>query len=180
VNRNLLIRIATNPPARLWSGSGDLLLPADDVETDDSARYLGGGELVSGLDELEQLINGRADRLDINLGGVTAATVKLALEEAADVKGAAVDIGVAVFDDLWQLVAVEWQTRYIADKLGIDRQQASRAITLSMRSDDTGRSRTPNTYWTDADQRRRSPTDRAFERVSGLNAGTSRNFGPNG
>ncbi|KQM37930.1 hypothetical protein [Sphingomonas sp. Leaf10] len=180
MNRNLIVRIATDPPARLWSGSGDLLLPADDVETEDGARYLGGGELLSGLDELEQLINGRADRIDINVSGVTAATVKLALQDADDIKGAAVDIGVVTFDDLWQIVDVEWQARYRADKLGIDRPEGQRSITLSMGSEDTGRSRTSNAYWTDAEQRRRSPTDRIFDRVSGINSGTSRDFGPNG
>lgn len=180
MNRNVLVRIATDPPARLWSGSGDLRLPADDVEDEAGALYLGGGELLDGLDELEQLINGKADRIDINTSGVTGATIKLALEEAPQVKGAAVDIGVVLFDDLWQLVAVEWQARYRADKLGINRQPGQRTITLSMGSDDTGRSRTPNAYWSDADQRRRSPDDRIFDRVSGINSGTSRYFGPNG
>ena len=178
MNRNVLIRIGTDPAARIWSGSGDLWIPADGIETED-AIYLGGGELLDGLTDLDQLINGTADRIEINVSGVTAATVKMALEEAAEVKGATVDIGVAEFDDLWQLVTVTWQARYRADKLGISRE-ATRTITLSMGSDDTGRSRTANAYWTDADQRRRSPDDRFFDRVSMLNSGTSRNFGPNG
>jgi hypothetical protein len=180
VNRNVLIRIGTTPPARIWSGIGDLQVPADGTETEDAARYLGGGELLDGLNDIEQLINGTAARIDINVSGVAAATVKLALEEADEVKGATVDIGVAEFDDLWQLVGVTWQAQYRADKLSITRQENTRVITLSMGSDDTGRSRTINAYWTHADQIRRSPTDLFFDHVSGINAGTSRIFGPNG
>lgn len=180
MNRNTVIRIGTTPPARIWSGAGPLYIPADGVETDDAALYLGGGELLDGLTDLEQLINGKADRIDINVSGVAAATAKLALEEAADVKGADVDIGVVEFDELWQVIGVTWAARYRADKLAIGRQEASRTITLSMGSDDTGRSRTANAYWTSAEQRRRSPDDAFCDRVSGLNAGTSRVFGPNG
>lgn len=178
MNRNVLIRIGTLPAARLWSGAGDLWIPAGGVETED-AIYLGGGELLDGLTDLDQLINGTADRIEINVSGVTAATVKLALEEAEDVKGSTVDIGVAEFDDWWQLVAVTWQARYRADKLSISRGD-TRTITLSMGSDDTGRSRTVGAYWTDADQRHRSPDDLFFDHVSGINQGTSRAFGPNG
>lgn len=180
MKRNVLIRIGTTPPARLWSGSGDLRIAADDVEDADAALYLGGGEILEGLTDFEQLINGTADRVDINVSGVAAATVKLALEDAPDVKGALVDIGVIEFDDLWQSAGVSWQARYRADKLTITRQAGQRSIGLSMGSDDTGRSRNPNAYWSDADQRRRSPDDAIFDHVSGINGGTSRSFGPNG
>lgn len=180
MNRNILIRIDTPEPARIWSGAGDLYLAADDVETDDGAKYLGGGELLDGLRDVEQLINGTAERIELNVSGVTGATIKLALKEADDVKGAAVDVAVIEFDDLWQVAAVTWQARYRADKLSIGRQPDNRTITLSMGSDDTGRSRTQNAYWTAADQRRRSPDDAFFDFVASINAGTSRSFGATG
>jgi hypothetical protein len=175
--RNVLIRINTPEPARMWSGLGDLWVAADGIETE-TATYLGGGEILGGLDELEQLINGVADRLEISVSGVTAETVRLALEEAPDVAGADVDIGTIEFSDLWQTETVVWQAKYRADKLSVIRQAGSRTISLSMGSDDTGRSRAPNAYWTDADQRRRSPDDVIFDHVSGINGGTSRQFGP--
>lgn len=178
MNRNVLIRIATNPPARLWSGLADLYIPADGTETVDGALYLGGGEVIDGLNEVEQLINGTASRIDVAVSGVAAATVKLALEEAEDVKGALVDIGVIEFDDFWQIVSVTWTAQYRADKLSINRKQDQRTITLSMGTDDTGRSRTTNAYWTHADQQRRSPGDMFFNQVASINAGTSRAFGP--
>ena len=179
MNRNLLIRIATPDPARFWSGGGDLYVPADDVETE-AAVYLGGGELINGIDEIEQLINGTAARLDINVSGVSAATVRLFVEEQAGLKGAALDIGVALFDSLWQLIGVEWQARYRVDKATVTRQETQRIIGISMGTDDTGRSRSAGAYWTPADQERRSPGDRFFDRVTGINTGTSRTFGPSG
>ena len=180
MNRNLLIRIATDPPARLWSGGGPLYLPADAIETTDAALYLGGGELLDGMTDVQQLINGTADRIDLSVSGVAAATQKLAVEEADDVKGARVDVGVVVFDDEWQVLSVTWAARYRADKLSVTRQEASRTITLSMGSDDTGRSSAPQAYWTHSDQQRRSPGDMIFDHVSGINGGTSRPFGTSG
>ena len=177
MNRNILIRIDTPDPARFWSGTGDLYIPADDVETETSI-YLGGGELINGLDDIEQLINGKAARLDINVSGVAASTVKLFLEEQGVLKGAALDIGVVLFDEWWQVAGVQWQARYRIDKASVNREQSQRVIGLSMGSDDTGRSRSTGAYWTPADQQRRSPGDRIFDRVTGINAGTSRTFGP--
>lgn len=157
-----------------------MLLPADEIETTDAALYLGGGELLDGLTDIQQLLNGTADRIDLSVSGVAAATQKLATEEAAGVKGARVDVGVVVFDDTWQVRSVTWAARYRADKLSITRQEASRNITLSMGSDDTGRSSPPQAYWTHADQQRRSPGDMIFDHVSGINGGTSRPFGTSG
>lgn len=178
MNRNVLVRIATPEPARLWSGAGDLFIPVDDVETEAVARYLGGGELLGGLDEIEQLINGSAQRLDVSVSGVSLASAKLFQEELADLKGAAMDIGVVLFDELWQILGVTWQARYRIDKATVSREPNQRVISISMGSEDTGRSRNQGSYWTHADQQRRSPGDRIFDRVSGINAGTSRPFGP--
>ena len=95
-----------------------------------------------------------------------------------DLKGAALDVGVAEFDDLWQLIAVTWQARYRIDKAAVTRGDNERTISISMGSDDTGRSRSSGSYWTDAAQQRKSPGDRIFDRVAGINAGTTRSFGP--
>lgn len=178
MNRNILIRIGVPDVARLWSGSGPLYLPADGIETTDGALYLGGGEILDGLTDVEQLLNGTAARLDLSVSGVALETVRLAREEF--VAGSLVDIGTIEFDDLWQPYPARWTAQYRADKLSVDRGAGQRTITLSMGSDDTGRSTSPQSYWTPADQARRSPTDRIFDRVPGLNAGTSRAFGPSG
>lgn len=178
MNRNILVRIGVPSTARLWSGNGPLYLPADGIETTDGALYLGGGELLDGLTDVEQLLNGTAARLDLSVSGVARETVRLAKEEFVD--GSLVDIGVIEFDGLWQPFPAVWTAQYRADKLDISHTGTQRTITLSMGSDDTGRSTSPQLYWTPTAQARVSPTDRIFDRVPGYNSGSSRPFGPSG
>lgn len=180
MNRNVLVRIDTPDPARLWTGSGPLYIPADAIEPQDGALYLGGGELVDGLGDIEQLINGTAARIDITVSGVSAETMALWLQEKGSTQGARCDIGVVEFDDLWQIVAVTWVQQYTIDKPGLSRGDGTRTITLSMGTDDTGRSRSLFSYWTPADQARRSADDRIFDQVPLINASKSRTFGPSG
>jgi len=141
------------------------------------APYLGGGQLVN-IPELEQVINGTASRLDITVSGVSTETVKFAIEEAASIKGAKVHIGNVYFDADWQIDDVEWIGVLRADTLTTARQGTTRSITLSIGTDYTDRSRAPVAFFTDSDQRRRSPTDRFFDHIAGISAGTSRRFGP--
>lgn len=176
MKQSVLFRIAADPVVRLWGGVGDLIIPADIVETS-PATYLGGGALVN-IPELEQVINGTASRLDITVSGVSAATLALAIEEAESVKGAKVHIGNVYFDADWQIDDVEWIAVLRADFLTTARQGTTRSITLSISTDYTDRSRAPVSFWTDSDQRRRSPTDRFFDHIAGISAGTSRRFGP--
>lgn len=176
MRQSVLFRIETDPVTRLWGGVGDLIIPADIVEPA-PALYLGGGSLVN-IPELDQVINGTAARLDITVSGVSAVTLALAIEEAATVKGAKVHIGNVYFDDDWQIDDVEWIAVLRADTLTTARQGQTRSITLSIGTDFTDRSRAPVSFWTDADQRRRSPTDRFFDHIAGISAGTSRRFGP--
>lgn len=173
-----LLRIACDPVARVWGGVGDLDIPADVVEAG-TARYLGGGALVS-IPELEQLINGTASRIQVVVSGVSAETMRLALEDAPSVEGARVDIGIVYFGDDLQIAEVEWLDEVRADSLTVDRARdgSTRSISLSLGTDNTERSKAPIALFTDADQRRKSPSDRIFDHVAGINIGTSRPFGP--
>jgi hypothetical protein len=181
VRKALLFRIACDPPARLWGGVGNLDIPADAVEPDDEARYLGGGELLD-IPDIEQLINGTAQRLDVTVSGVNAETVRLAVEEAASVKGAAIDIGNVYHGDDWQLASVEWIATLRADTLTVASQSSergrTRSITLSIGTDFTDRSHAPIAFFSDADQNRLSPGDAIFDHVAGNTAGMSRSFAP--
>lgn len=176
MRKSVLFRIASDPVGRIWSGVNSLIIPADNVEPD-AALYLGGGALVN-LPELEQVINGTASRVDVVLSGVSDETQRLAREEAATVKGAECHIGNVYFDDHWQISEVEWIAVLRADYLTTGRNGTTRSITLSLSTDDTDRSHAPVSFWTDADQRRRSPTDRFCDHVAGISGGTSRRFGP--
>jgi len=129
------------------------------------------------------LINGVAQRIDYKLSGVSAEMLALAKEDAPSVKNARVNIGTIQFDDQWQpLGPPVWEAEFRADSLTIQSDPTdtgrARSITLSVGSDDTGRSRAPVAFWTDADQRRVSPTDAFFDHVAGINTGTTRRFAP--
>lgn len=181
VRESYLLKIDTPDPARIWSGVGNLEIPADAVEPA-PAIYLGAGELLS-VPDFQQLINGVAERLEFVVSGVSDETIRFALEEAPDVKNAAIYVGRIDFDEDWQqLGPVEWEATFRADCLTVDSDSSGgrrvRTIRLSVGTDDTGRTYAPVSFFTDADQRMRSPTDAIFDHVARINAGTSRVFGP--
>lgn len=178
---SFIFRLETDEPAMFWTGHGDLLLPADAV-LDEVSLALGGGDLVN-LPDLEQLINGTAQRVEITLSGVSQRTVVLAAEEAAQVSGAPAYIGRIQFDEAWQQsgpVVWEWagEGRGLLVAGDDGDEGRTRSITLKLGAGDTTRSRAPLAFFTDADQRRDFPTDSVFSHVAGINAGTSRRWGP--
>lgn len=177
-----VFRIDTDPPAIFWSGFGDLTVPADSVIGGSPAVALGAGQLIS-VPDLTQLVNGTAERLDFMLSGVSEETIAFAQEEAADVAGARVDIGRMDLDEAYQQIGdVEWEWNGEARKLSVrsdgSGDQRTRTIALTVSAGDTRRSRAPMNFFTDADQRRRSPDDDVFTHVALINAGTSRRWGP--
>lgn len=178
MRKSVLFRVASDPPARVWSGVNAIMIPADAVESA-PALYLGGGSLVN-IPELDQVINGTAARVDIVISGVSADSIRLAREDAESVKGAKCHVGEVYLDDDWQIVSVEWSAVLRADYLTTAHNGTSRSITLSLGTEGTDRSRSPISFWTDADQRRRSPTDSFFDHIAGITSGVSRRFGPNG
>lgn len=178
---SLIFRIDTDPPVLFWSGFANLLVPADAVVPEE-AIALGAGELVS-IPELEQLINGIAERVEFVLSGVSEETIVYALEEAPQVAGARVDIGRMDFGLDWQpLGPVEWEWTGEARSLSVGSQPSEsgrqRTLTLTVAAGDTIRSRAPLAFFTDADQRRRSADDAVFSHVGQINSGTSRRWGP--
>lgn len=177
-----IIRIASDPVALFWSGHGDLLVPADIVIGASDAIALGAGELVN-IPDFQSLINGIAERLEFTISGVSEQTIRFALEDAPSVAGARVDIGRMDMGEDWQQIApVEWEAVFEARSLTVESNDGgdgrTRSIKLTVAAGDTARSRAPLAFFTDSDQRRRSPDDAIFDHVAGINSGTSRRFGP--
>jgi len=173
--------IACDPPALLHGGFGLIPIPADAVVPSDMLA-LGGGELLS-IPDWQMLINGTTERLDFTLSGVSDDTIRLALEDAPSVRGAATYVGTIHHNDDWSIASIEWEALFEARSLKISRPQeqngqVTRSITLTIVHGDSTRSKSPNAFFTDADQRRKHPTDAIFSNVAGINAGTSRRFGP--
>jgi len=179
VRESYLLRIASDPPARLWSGFGNLEIPADIVEPS-PAVYLGAGELLN-VPDFQALINGVAERIEFTVSGVSDETLRLALEDAPSVRRAAVHIGRVDFDESWSILGVEWEAVFVADYLAVESQAGNggreRTIKLSVSHGETGRSYSPRAYFTDADQRERSATDAIFSHVAQISMGITRRFG---
>ena len=179
---SIIVRIACDPPALLWSGFGMLPVGPDAVIPGEETA-LGAGELIS-VPDFQQLMGGTAERLDFQVSGVSEETVRLAIEDAPSVAGARVDLGRIDFDENWQPIGpIEWEATFEARALKVSRPtvadgQPTRTISLTIVSGDTARSRAPNAYFTDADQRRRSPDDNAAANVAAYTAGSTRRFGP--
>lgn len=180
VRAALLMRVRTEPIMRMWGGVGYVEVPAGGAETDDGAIYSGMGELL-GLPVVSQLLNGASERITFSLAGtvVTGELAAIASTSAADVRGAAVSIGFFVMDDDWQRISpVAWPWRGLADMVSVDRAtdqgRIIRTISLSVGSLFTGRKRPDTGYWSDPDQRRRSPTDTFCDRVKTYEQGTTK------
>jgi hypothetical protein len=166
-------RLATDPVVRLWCGVGKIE-PGINAIDETGAVYIGFGEITD-IPAFRQLINGQAERVDFTLSGVTPEILQVASEQdAPNVKGRDCAIGFALMDDGWQLMGqIKWIRRYTADYLGISQTVTEnpqdpivRTVTLSVGSLMTGRRRPGLSYFTDQDQKRRSPTDRFCERTT--------------
>lgn len=174
--------LETDDPAVFWTGYGDLILPYDWTLAFPTVA-LGAGELVN-LPDLESLINGSAQRVEVTLSGVSPETLRFAQEEAPQVPGAAARVGRVRFDDDWQLAGgIEWDWAGEGQRLTVAGDAVagggrSRSITLHLASGETTRTRSPNAFFTDADQQTEYPGDTFFAHVAKINAGTSRRFGP--
>ncbi|MES2903771.1 MAG: hypothetical protein V4696_06255 [Pseudomonadota bacterium] len=177
---SFVFRIGTDLPALFWSGHGNLPLAADTV-LPAPVVVPGAGELVD-IPDLEQLINGTAQRLEVTLSGVSEAAIVLANEEADQVPGARVDIGRVTFDDDWIVVSVEWEWSGEGKSLAISsdttEQGRTRSLKLVVGAGETTRGRAPLAFFTAAEQQRDFPTDQFFSHVAKINGGTSRRWGP--
>lgn len=181
--RSYVFRLASDPICYLWTGVGELATPADDVDAG-GATWLGVAGVLA-IPALKALINGEAERIRFSLSGVSAATLRLALEDRDTVRGAELRLGWVEFDADWQLSGgVHWDWIGVADALIVESADGdamrTRTISLSVGSADTRRSNPALAFYTDADQRKRSPTDAFCDQVAGITIGMARRFGPSG
>lgn len=175
-----LFRIETDDPASFWSGHGPLLLPADAVLSL-ATLFSGAGGLVD-IPDLEQLINGKAQRMDITLSGVSQEAIIFATEEALQIPGAPIWIGRVQFDAAWQVETVEWEWSGEGVNLTVDSDGSSgnrvRSLKLTVAAGETTRRRSPNAYFTASDQQRDYPSDTFFSNIGQISLGAVRRWGP--
>lgn len=186
IRPSIFFRMAmpSGPVTRLWGGFGDFIMPANTYDAA-SQTYTGIGQLVE-VPVMQQLLGGAAERVTFTLSGVDANIAALADSEASLVRGSQIQVGFVLFDANWQPLTltgssiIRWCSEYEADTPGGSHDGVSWTIQLSAASAMSGRRRPTPSYYTDKDQRSRSPTDAFCDHVGQLNSGTSIAFGPKG
>lgn len=167
----MFLRIAwpSAEATRLWLGFGDIGVPANALDVG-AETYSGMGAMV-GVPQLQNLLNGVAERVGFTLSGVPAAIAELAESEADEIDGALVNVGIAQMDDDWQIDGdVLWLWTGLADVLkitltgGDDGSQAY-TLELSVGAGATGRARPDFANWSDAQHQRAHPGDLFFNHV---------------
>lgn len=179
-----LLRVATDPVIRLWSGQvRDLSIPSGGAETTDGALYQSMG-LLTGLPQLSAALNGDAERVEFTVSGaaVTGEVAALAQGHAGDIRNVAVDVGLVLFDANWQPInPLFWLWSGTADSLTVERSGDAdnpvRTLKLSAGSVFSGRRRPNLVFFTDIDQRRRAADDVFFDQVAKYSAGTTMVWG---
>ena len=166
-------RLDTSPdPIRLWMGVYDVKAGISAIDATGST-YLGAGRLMS-VPDLEQLVNGVADRVEFYLSGADAGTFNSLLTSMPVIKGKRCHVGVAPMDERYQLltpiipiwtgIADFWiaEEKPVADPT----KNIVRTVAISVGSGSTNRSRNKVLSWTDAEHRVNNPTDGFFSRVA--------------
>lgn len=171
----VFFQLDTDPALHVWMGANDIRMGDPfGVESVDAkgTRFLGAGRLLA-IPDLELLINGIADRIDLQLSGVTPEFLAQIDDEAPPVTGAEAHIGIAPLDERWQPLApiiplwigVADYWRMSSTAPDDPTKPRVNGIVLSIGTGDTTRARASRLTWTDDAQREISPTDSFCNRV---------------
>lgn len=165
----ILFRLESTPVLRLWAGAGDFAAPANAIDVGEET-YLGVGTL-SGIPEVEQLINGAFSRVEFALSGLNAAIAALVDADADTVKGARVNLGLLMLDDDWQPDGEPlWVWDGEADVLMVTKAGVAdgevHTARLSVASATSDRKRPEFSNWTHAQHIRAHPGDLFFNQVT--------------
>lgn len=158
-----LVRVETDPPVRLSTAFGDFPVPANALDAGEEIYESLGA--IEALPVLQQLLNGTADRVALNVSGVPAEIAALAEADAPNVFGAAVNIGIVELNDNWAIAGGPfWFCDLTADKLTVaqamdDAGNESHRIAISAGSANAIRSRGDFEMWTHAQHQQRHPGD---------------------
>jgi hypothetical protein len=151
---------------RFWLATGPVKVGTDGLDPN-GTLYKGAGQIPN-VPAVSHLFNGRAERFQITMSGISEEALGIAASEAAAVAGRTVRIGVGIFDNDWSrmLGGVRWFRSGIADGLTFKSSSASvdapsvRSASLSVGSLMTGMRRGVHAFWSPQDQKRRYPGDK--------------------
>lgn len=154
INRGVFFRLATDPePTRVWTGRSPIRLDANDL--DPAPEIYSGIGGVSGLPELDRLLNGEARRVSIHLSGLNQQVMEIIDSQFADMThdGVQARFGHRRYDRLWRPTsAVRWVWDGILDEVAFEVTPEENSqlwtVTLSMSTALVDRNRAPLRFWT--------------------------------
>ncbi|MBS7542531.1 hypothetical protein [Ancylobacter oerskovii] len=152
-------------PSRYWSGFAPL-------RTLDGQEWKGTGDVI-GLGQLTALVNDSAPEQTFTLSGVTQEFVDKVTGSEENYRRRMAFIMLQAFDDNWQpkgLPRVTWWGQMSTFIVAEDRSDGIKTCTITLQGESVlvNRFSPRQSYWTDPDQQRRFPGDRACERVMGM------------
>ncbi|MFZ2872244.1 hypothetical protein [Zavarzinia sp.] len=144
----------------IWSGMGDIRINGE--------RWR-GSRLMGRLPELEQLLNGEATRVTIEVSGVSDDAVAALIEEAATIEGRELDMLLGLFDErgslIDSLIALDTMMMdEVVDDQTVEGMARTNRITLDIASPLMARATASHALWTHEDQQSLYPGDMGCER----------------
>jgi hypothetical protein len=164
---------------RLFAGFGNFPVPAGGLETEGGV-YDRIGRWGGNLPDIDWLMNGQAQAIDLQLSGLDLEEARSFLYERDLVIGAPAGLGWAVLDERLKLAGpIHWSRRGYLSQPRLSRQRTApnvwtRSLTVTLISGPIRRRKPFHTYLTGPDQRRRSPTDAFCDRTPLLNIRSTR------
>lgn len=145
----------------VWTGFGTLI-------TSDGARWLGLGELIS-IDAVGGAFSGQASSGSLTLSGVSPTLLPTAINQTSEYKQRPVAIFFQAFNADRSLIGAPCPLALrIMTSMSIGRTGDTRSLTVNHESPYVGRNNPANGWYSDRDQQRRFPGDRACERTAFL------------
>lgn len=168
------VRINTSPLVAIWLGASAIQVGINTI--DKSGQVYQGCGMLPTIPAFKSLLNGRAERIDLSVSGVSDRLLAVATSDINNVRGRACDVGIGIFDKTWSLLGpVRWLRHGIVDSVKIVRAPPQsdgsgpvQSVVISMGSLGTGIKRRAYAFWTDQDQQGRSPGDRFCERTTAM------------
>lgn len=182
IDLGIIVFIGTPEPVRIWSGAGDIVIPADTID-EDGGTYQGASKLID-VPAFQGLMNGLAEQITVPLNGVNDEMVALAIEESALVDGASVVIGIVIFDENLQSVGgAQWRWHGTGEVIqwsydGTNLEAPSKSLTFTAGSEWASRRRPSDGTFTDPCHQIDNPGDRFCERTPLYTRQISKIWGP--
>ncbi|WP_020178092.1 hypothetical protein [Methylopila sp. M107] len=169
--------------SRLTTAIIGVRVPADAVETDEGAFYVGFPGLGQ-IPALKQVINGLSDSVTFSMSGLSGELAEMFDAEAGLSEGSKVYVGKVHYDHRMRIVAIRWLWRGEGGEFSLRRSggglsegqiaPSTRTVTLEVATQQITRAGAFLYHWDDPSQQELHPGDKGCERTNLLSLGKNK------